>query len=928
MEKYPFHKTLIVIALGSLTFSLSAQEQEAETASTINPHETIGLTEALSQKYSGKNVRIGIVDSGYLVEHPLVNRSKLNLIKFTLDNLQGKTETFDPAHYEIEVEQTENGKKEVYNQHGGQVAGTIGAVADSNSAYRGGIAPQADLYIATTEAKNEPEISPSEPDSPESEEKKITSLLLDNDEDNRQLRRVLSTALSKVAENKPFAINNSWNEDPQDDTVQEVDQRYKAGIMQAKENVLLNTIKSIAQKQTLLVFAAGNEKKRQPGIIAALPRYLPELEPYYLSVVAVDTDKNLETYSNHCGVSKQWCIAAPGTFTLINTEGADTRKKIDGLATESGTSYAAPVVTGSLALLKERFAYFTPTQIRDTLLTTAEDLGEKGVDDQYGWGLIDIRKALNGPAQLLRDETFTVTQHDTWSNDLTGNFRFTKQGKGNLTLRGNTQLHTINNLEGRINLTGKTTASQLHNQATLSIADVTVTERYQASPNSTLILNGSAGITAKDNADIILAGKLTVAENRLSNAVSGTNNTLLTLQDKANYQGGFTQLTPSQTLKSKGLRQDIYFTDNGITLKVNKEETFRDPSASHDAQTGLTLLNKLRDTPTAWRKGFYNNWLQTAIENGNLQNLHYAVTNTLYANSLDFLRHTGSAQLINTHAILNDHQYLAPHSTKLWLNNHNAKHKSINTPSADKMSGKTHQTEFGLAHRLNDDLLFSANIHHQRSTFEKSAASADIKQMYLNGGIRYQPSKDWFIGTSAHFGNVRYHQKREFNGSTLGKADNKGWLFGAEARLGKNILFKDGWMLEPSVGLQAVRLTMKSLKETGELPISTRSFKTTDTNALAAVQVKKTFEPGSWKISPTLNISYIRRLNAGATQMSSHINGIRFNNKASLFHKHHLHTELGVMFEKNHWTLATSFGQSWFNNGISAQGNAKITYRF
>ncbi|TRC70449.1 S8 family serine peptidase, partial [Mannheimia haemolytica] len=76
-----------------------------------------------------------------------------------------------------------------------------------------------------------------------------------------------------------------------------------------------------------------------------------------------------------------------------------------GLTKEQGTSFSAPAITASLAVLKERFDYLTATQIRDTLLTTATDLGEKGVDNVYGWGLINLKKAVNGPTQFLNDET-------------------------------------------------------------------------------------------------------------------------------------------------------------------------------------------------------------------------------------------------------------------------------------------------------------------------------------------------------------------------------------------------------------------------------------------------------------------------------------------------------------------------------------------
>ena len=36
--------------------------------------------------------------------------------------------------------------------------------------------------------------------------------------------------------------------------------------------------------------------------------------------------------------------------------------------------------------------------LRQTILSTATDIGDEGVDDVYGWGLLNIDKALKGPA--------------------------------------------------------------------------------------------------------------------------------------------------------------------------------------------------------------------------------------------------------------------------------------------------------------------------------------------------------------------------------------------------------------------------------------------------------------------------------------------------------------------------------------------------
>lgn len=114
----------------------------------------------------------------------------------------------------------------------------------------------------------------------------------------------------------------------------------------------------------------------------------------------------------------------------------------------SGTSMAAPHVTGALGLLMERFPYLDNSQVRDVLLTTATDLGETGVDEIYGWGLVNLEKAIEGPG-LLRVDTEVVMNvaaggekvwdgpaWDDWTNDIGGPGRLTKSGIGWLRLSG------------------------------------------------------------------------------------------------------------------------------------------------------------------------------------------------------------------------------------------------------------------------------------------------------------------------------------------------------------------------------------------------------------------------------------------------------------------------------------------------------------
>ena len=68
----------------------------------------------------------------------------------------------------------------------------------------------------------------------------------------------------------------------------------------------------------------------------------------------------------------------------------------------------------------QRFPGFGNDEIRQIMLTTATDIGEAGVDAKFGWGRIDIAKAMNGPGQFLSRFNANLGEGvvDTWSNDI------------------------------------------------------------------------------------------------------------------------------------------------------------------------------------------------------------------------------------------------------------------------------------------------------------------------------------------------------------------------------------------------------------------------------------------------------------------------------------------------------------------------------
>src|SRR5262245_18400932 len=67
---------------------------------------------------------------------------------------------------------------------------------------------------------------------------------------------------------------------------------------------------------------------------------------------------------------------------------------LGSLATVSGTSLCAQVVSGAAAIILDRWPNLTGRQVADILFQSATDLGSPGVDTVYVHGLLSVQAAL------------------------------------------------------------------------------------------------------------------------------------------------------------------------------------------------------------------------------------------------------------------------------------------------------------------------------------------------------------------------------------------------------------------------------------------------------------------------------------------------------------------------------------------------------
>ena len=138
-----------------------------------------------------------------------------------------------------------------------------------------------------------------------------------------------------------------------------------------------DAIQRAFSKQVTIVGVTGNYANRvtYPG--------------NYSEVIAVSATNSSRQIAAFSATGNQTEICAPGE-DVYSITGDDT-----SIITASGTSYAAPLVSGAIALMLSMNYSLTNNEIRNLLSISCVDLGEEGKDPLFGFGLLNISAALS-----------------------------------------------------------------------------------------------------------------------------------------------------------------------------------------------------------------------------------------------------------------------------------------------------------------------------------------------------------------------------------------------------------------------------------------------------------------------------------------------------------------------------------------------------
>lgn len=215
---------------------------------------------------------------------------------------------------------------------------------------------------------------------------------------NDELEEFSEAAFDFAIANNVVVMNNSWG-----NSAPIILDGFREAIDEFKPNYMRG-VRKAAEAGIITVRSAGNDRQSETGYYAALPYLYPELEDTWIAVVSLDQNGDKSGFSNACGVAAAWCISAPGSAIFSGIQDG-------GYGFLSGTSMAAPHVTGAVAIASEVFPNATGPQLRNMVLETATDIGAPGIDDVFGWGSLNI-----GNIVMASDpETATFYAASTWS---------------------------------------------------------------------------------------------------------------------------------------------------------------------------------------------------------------------------------------------------------------------------------------------------------------------------------------------------------------------------------------------------------------------------------------------------------------------------------------------------------------------------------
>ena len=403
---------------------------------------------------------------------------------------------------------------------------------------------------------------------------------------------------------------------------------------------ILGFYQTAVSNGALFIWSAGNDgSKLNPTLEGGLPYLYNELEKGWINVVGLAKNDKSDPGStrwvdqqrlNGAGVAKNWTVTAVSGITVQSKD-----KGVRGTYVMNGSSFAAPIVAGTAALIKEKYPWMTGDLIRQTILSTATDIGKLGVDEDFGWGLLNIGKALNGPALFdkrlaLGDNVVLDVTSGTYvfGNDISGDAGVIKNGSGNikfdgkLTYTGNTIINNGGFAIKGVNYSAASTRivnGNLIAAANVNIqndvqneggnfevegSNVTVGGNYTASENAKTTLNSNASVHVKGK--VALGGstiELKSEKDGVAQYVTAKGTEAKITSDNE-IEGNVANVETAEMLKG-----DVEATENGINATLSRKNV--EEYVSELSESDTMRKDVAENLEASFKK------LDEEIENGN-----------------------------------------------------------------------------------------------------------------------------------------------------------------------------------------------------------------------------------------------------------------------------------------------------------------------
>ena len=661
MKPQTLQKTALALLVGWYAANAAAYSEQGQAGNTKSWESAEylkdwGLTSmnastAYALGFNGSGVKIGVMDSGVLLNHPEFQDGRIHVVKtegtYSKDGMRypdasvgnGPINKNEPVkNGKRNFDKTDNGiftKDEAFNidgawhkytndAHGTHVGGTMAATRDGNEMH--GVAFGANLYSANTGGNDNMTYGPNQDYSfflqGYSALADAGAKVINNSwGSNRRVNSSFAGALG-------YKPKYDWRDVPEYgvqyydvpkapepisspaahiylSNLGEAEKAYYQFVTSGEKNFVDAAYEVAKNKQVIQVFTAGNRSMMAESFTRAmLPYFRPDAEKYWVNVTGQVGGEGYPNDSNNdvsdekagadiqefnlAGHSKWWTIAAPSANIYSsyiqlqdnNTYGDPIYKSA------GGTSMAAPHVSGALGVIFSRYPYMTTDQARDVMLTTARQTTlrkglegkplerwetEQGVPSNvWGWGILDLGKAMFGPGQFLGNMKINLNQNDVWSNDISDKAIKARQVED----QAEAATWTTRKAELQAlmqNRAGATAEEKAEYQVGLA-REVARNERAAQGYVGALTKNGSGTLTLTGNNSF--TGAITVNEGQLS----GLNQSLGSAQQVIVKQGATLEVLPKAEVTKPSengfVTETLTSTAKTVTATVEKGGRF------------------------------------------------------------------------------------------------------------------------------------------------------------------------------------------------------------------------------------------------------------------------------------------------------------------------------------------------------------------